>query len=118
MGLPEKEQEFAFIFCTFGLIPAQKIPERHFILNCTGYNNNPVYSQSEEEDYSPDAFTFQEAGNQVTIHYEGDKNKITFSKKNSDEVKVIDLALSEEDKKKLQFCVVVGEMESVKIVDG
>ena len=62
-----------------------------------------------------DPFTFKSVGDQVTVHMEGEK--ITFSKKNSDEKRVIDLKIGEEEKKKLQFFVVLGESDSVRIVD-
>jgi hypothetical protein len=50
---------------------------------------------------------------------EGDKNQITFSKGATGESKVFQIdMLTEEEKKDLQFFVVLGENDRVKIVSN
>ena len=53
---------------------------------CSGYNT-PDSQMDDSLIIEPDPFTFRQVGDQVTIHMEGEK--ITFSKKNSDEKRVI-----------------------------
>lgn len=65
-----------------------------------------------------DSFTYLEIGSQITVHLEGSNDQVCFTKKNTDLKRVVSLgSMSEEDKKKLQFFVVLAESDSVKIVE-
>lgn len=55
---------------------------QHFCVNSDGDSNNGDMSE-EEMSESANFFNFHQSGTEVTVHLEGDKNQITFTKSGS-----------------------------------
>ena len=65
------------------------------------------------------SFNFHANGTEVCVHFESEKETITFSKVGTTEIKVLSTSnLNSADKTDLQFFISIGENDRVRIVDS
>ena len=93
------------------------IPNRHYYAAMSGYNNFEEGSEEMSEMNEDEEFRFEEVGETVKMELDGTKKELVFSKKNSAMKRVVSMGnLSEEQIKKLQFFVALGENDQVRII--